>query len=105
MTDREKNSVGMYACPCCGYATISEPAGYEICRICFWEDDGQDDPDARECFVGPNHVSLVEGRRNFLVFGAAEVKDIKHVRVPTHNDENLRNYRLEYTVISEPHAT
>lgn len=104
MTNRERNSVGMYACPCCGYATISEPANYEICRICFWEDDGQDDPDAHECHGGPNQVSLIEGRRNFLVFGSAEVKDRSHVRIPTPDDENLRNYRLEYTVTSKPNA-
>ncbi|WP_198674015.1 CPCC family cysteine-rich protein [Chitinophaga alhagiae] len=26
-------------CPCCGYITLSERGGYEICPICFWEDD------------------------------------------------------------------
>ena len=29
-------------CPCCGYPTLTERAGYEVCRICAWEDDGQD---------------------------------------------------------------
>lgn len=105
MKQRESTSTGRYACPCCGYATISEPAGYEICPICFWEDDGQDDPQAEKCFGGPNHVSLLEARRNFLVFGAAELKDLKHVRALSHEDENLRNYRLEYTVVSASRAT
>jgi len=26
-------------CPCCGFKTIDEPFGYEICDICGWEDD------------------------------------------------------------------
>ena len=28
-------------CPCCGYPTLSEepPGTYEICPVCFWEDD------------------------------------------------------------------
>lgn len=49
-------------------------------------------------------MSLIEGRRNFLVFGSAEVKERSHVRGPTHDEENLRNYRLEYTVTSKPNA-
>lgn len=30
-----------YACPCCGYKKLDyEPPGtYDICDICFWEDD------------------------------------------------------------------
>lgn len=27
-------------CPCCGYRTLRERGDYEICKICFWEDDG-----------------------------------------------------------------
>ena len=26
-------------CPCCGSLVIGEAGGYEICRICDWEDD------------------------------------------------------------------
>lgn len=97
--NRERVPNGLYACPCCGYATIFEPECYEICEICFWEDDGQDDPEQNECFSGPNHVSLTEARRNFLVFGAAELKDISNVRHPKHEDVNIRNYSLHYTII------
>ncbi len=30
-----------YTCPCCGYRTLDEepPGTYDICEICFWEDD------------------------------------------------------------------
>lgn len=30
-----------YTCPCCGYKTLEEEVrgSYEICPICFWEDD------------------------------------------------------------------
>lgn len=30
-----------YTCPCCGYKTLDEEPTdtYEICKICFWEDD------------------------------------------------------------------
>jgi hypothetical protein len=50
--------VRVYCCPCCGYPTLSEPAAYEICRICSWEDDGCDGG-------GPNAGSLDEARENF----------------------------------------
>lgn len=30
-----------HKCPCCGYYTFDEkPSGtYDICEVCFWEDD------------------------------------------------------------------
>ena len=53
-------------CPCCGYLTLHERGAYEICRLCWWEDDGQDDPHAEEVRGGPNgDVSLADARRNF----------------------------------------
>ena len=30
----------LFACPCCLYQTIKERGQYEICPVCFWEDDG-----------------------------------------------------------------
>lgn len=55
-----------YTCPCCGYPTLTERGGYEICELCGWEDDGQDDPHANEVWGGPNgRYSLAEARSNF----------------------------------------
>lgn len=46
--------------------TLNERAGYAICPICFWEDDGQDSDDADIVRGGPNHdYSLSEARSNF----------------------------------------
>lgn len=99
--NREQAINTLYACPCCGYATISEPANYEICEICFWEDDGQDNPEQNEFLGGPNGVSLAEARFNFIVFGAAEKKDLDCVRPVNECDINLRNYKLIYDVVQE----
>lgn len=41
-------------CPCCGFPTLEELRGYEICELCDWEDDGQDDPYANQVLGGPN---------------------------------------------------
>jgi hypothetical protein len=56
-----------YTCPCCGYPTLEvRVRGYEICDLCGWEDDGQDDPNADEVWGGPNYqLSLSQARSNF----------------------------------------
>jgi hypothetical protein len=61
----EKNFIRGFTCPCCGYPTIIERGSYEICEICFWEDDTQDDNLADEIWGGPNgKLSLTEARLN-----------------------------------------
>ena len=73
-----------YACPCCRYLTLSERGGFEICKVCFWEDDGQDDHDAEIVRGGPNGArSLAQARVNFAAFGACDEDMRVHVRPPT----------------------
>ena len=73
-----------FTCPCCGYKTFSQtPNGsYDICEVCFWEDDGiqLEDPDYEG---GANRVSLRQGQKNFLKFGACEETMIPNVRPAT----------------------
>ena len=70
-------------CPCCGCKTLSERTAFEICQVCFWEDDGQDDSDADEHHGGPNgSLSLREARVNYLRFGACEESMVGNVRPP-----------------------
>ena len=55
-----------FSCPCCGYPMLGERGGFEICRLCWWEDDGQDASDVDEVRGGPNHgYSLTEAQFNF----------------------------------------
>lgn len=55
-----------YNCPCCGYPTLEEKGSWDICCLCKWEDDGQDDSQADKVWGGPNHdYSLTEARNNF----------------------------------------
>jgi len=55
-----------YNCPCCGYPTLEERQSWEICCLCDWEDDGQDDPYADQVWGGPNQdYSLTQARQNF----------------------------------------
>jgi ribosomal protein S14 len=74
----------LHRCPCCGCRTLTERAGYELCPICFWEDNGQDSHDADEVRGGPNSsLSLTQARQNFRDFGASDRKSLQHVRRPT----------------------
>ena len=60
-----------FKCPCCGYHTLTEVGEYEICPVCFWEDDPVQESDP-ELEGGANELSLNECRKNFLEFGACE---------------------------------
>jgi hypothetical protein len=72
-----------YRCPCCNYRTLDERGGFDICQVCFWEDDGQDSHDADETRGGPNGIlSLSQAQRNFQLFKAADKRFISNVRPP-----------------------
>ena len=70
-----------FTCPCCGYCTLDEqpPGTYDICELCFWEDDPVqfNDPDYKG---GANQVSLREAQRNFSHFGTSEERFRQRVR-------------------------
>lgn len=76
----------MYTCPCCGYEVFeSSPGSYDICPICFWEDD------ALQLFFpfsegGANDCSLVEAQVGFVQFGACKKSMSSNVRQPTLED-------------------
>jgi hypothetical protein len=60
-----ENKIRLFTCPGCGYPTLRGRGGYEICSVCNWEDDYQDDKNADEIWGGPNyHLSLTENRLN-----------------------------------------
>lgn len=76
-----------YTCPCCGYKTLDEvpPGTYDICSICFWEDDELqfNEPDYDG---GANKPSLIEAQLNFLHFGASDKNLLDFVRKPSESD-------------------
>jgi len=74
---------GRYACPCCGFLTLKTRGHFDLCEVCFWEDDGQDDHDADDVRGGPNaDLSLTAARRNFASLGACEERCRQFVRAP-----------------------
>jgi Cysteine-rich CPCC len=80
-----------YHCPCCGYPTLASRGSFEVCAICYWEDDGQDSHDADRVRGGPNgSLSLTQAIRNFAVVGACEERMIDRVRQPTDQEKKFR---------------
>lgn len=63
----KSNKIPLFTCPGCGYPTLKEKEAYEVCKVCAWEDDGQNDEEADEIWGGPNgDLSLTENRLNIL---------------------------------------
>lgn len=82
-----------YPCPACGYLVFEEsPGSYDICPICFWEDD-----DVQLAFPdmagGANHVSLIEAQQNFSATGVIEARLKSDVRRPTSLDAQDPTWR------------
>ena len=85
--------MAQYPCPCCGYLTFDElPGSLEICSICGWQDDdaGIRCPLTAE---GPNRVSLLEAQRNFLQFGAMEIRHRNRNRPLSESDVRVPKWR------------
>lgn len=74
-----------FACPCCGRRTLEEIGAYDICKVCWWEDDGQDNQNAHIAMGGPNYgISLSQARYNYLTGGLYDPsrKDLMKKREP-----------------------
>lgn len=67
-TDISSFEVLKNSCPVCGYWTLEARDSFDICGICFWEDDGMDDFE-ENLDSGPNHMTLKEGR---IIFQGAK---------------------------------
>lgn len=74
---------GPYTCPCCYFRTLPERGGYDVCPVCRWEDDGQDDHDADDVRNGPNGaLSLTAARSSFRRIGAVNDEARRQARPP-----------------------
>lgn len=83
-----------FTCPCCGYKTFDhEPNGsYDICGVCFWEDDPiqLEDPDYEG---GANPMSLRQAQQNFLEFGACDRDMLPNVRKAAKDEQRDENWK------------
>ena len=71
-----------YTCPCCGYRVFhEEPGSFEICPVCFWEDDALQLKDPLY-EGGANRSSLYECQATFAAQRACEQRFAGDVREP-----------------------
>lgn len=96
-----------YKCLCCGCRTLDARGDFDICPVCFWEDeaypyikdaaltlleakaetgckaDEYTGEDVLDVESGANHgLTLRQGRENYKNFGACEKSMVPHVRKP-----------------------
>lgn len=72
-----------FACLCCGHLTLHQkpPGSYEVCPVCYWEDDPAQGLDP-ELSGGANTVNLRSARANYRQVGAVEQRFRESVRSP-----------------------
>jgi hypothetical protein len=59
----------LFECPCCGYKTLSERGGYEICSLCKWEDEELEYPNPDRNGGANGDYSLNLAKKNFKLYG------------------------------------
>ncbi len=69
------------ACLCCDYLTLENPP-FEICPVCFYQDDTTVLSDGAVRSAGANVVTLDEARANYRTFGACDPRSRANVRAP-----------------------
>lgn len=94
-----------YECLCCGYKTLETRGKFDICPVCFWEDDTyfdfskrpivglyfDNEPTPSEMLdipSGANHgLTLRKAQENYRLFGPCERNMLPYVRKPRNRDE------------------
>jgi hypothetical protein len=52
----------VHPCPCCGYKTLPERFCYDLCPVCWWEDEGLEPWQ----YSDPNGQTLFEAQQEYL---------------------------------------
>ncbi len=81
-----------HQCPCCDYFTLERRASFDVCFICYWEDDGQD-LDEVDRVSDPNHITLRQARENFRDCGASDRAAVSLVATAAQRDGVRREIR------------
>lgn len=75
-----------YTCFICGFRTLDERCDWEICPVCFWEDDILVTTEDRTSPA--NRGMLVStAQANFIRHGAVHPEFVSNVRPPTSGEE------------------
>ncbi|HEY9293499.1 MAG TPA: CPCC family cysteine-rich protein [Microlunatus sp.] len=75
-----------HPCPCCGHRTLPAAGAYDLCPVCFWEDDPNQLHHPRSA-DGANGKSLIEAQQAYLRIAA--IDEIFSARVRPARDREL----------------
>ena len=88
LAGRDTSEGRRWPCACCTCFTLEEAgrSSYQVCPVCFWEDDGHQyhHPDSA---AGANRVSLRRAIGNYRAQRASEPGFRNRVRAPTPEEE------------------
>lgn len=86
---------GRHQCPCCDYYTLSDRGSFEVCPVCYWEDDGAD-LQSLDVISDANHITLRQARGNFERMGAADQAAVSLVATSDERAGLRREQRATY---------
>lgn len=93
----------MHPCPCCGYKTLPSRADYDLCPVCWWEDEGVEPWE----YSGPNARTLIEAQQEFLADTRPYRLRPGKVRAPKQGEERdpeWKPFELTGEVMARVHA-
>lgn len=84
-------------CPCCGHVTLTDPGEYDLCPVCFWEDDPEQLrwPNSTD---GANGVGLIESQHEYARTGSMHLdyrRKVRAARTSEPLDQGWRPINLE----------
>lgn len=65
---------------------------HDVCRVCYWEDDGSDNDSVDEPSYKNLGLSLREARVNFVRTGVCDGTSTRYTRSPTVVEIELRRF-------------
>lgn len=81
-----------FTCFICGYMSLDSRCEWDICPICFWEDDVLVCTDEDDRISSANGLSVSEAQANYIEFGAIEKRFLDKVRKPLPNEKHDKNW-------------
>ena len=81
-----------FACPICGHLTIDARYDWDICPICFWEDDTLVDGDKDATSSANGGMLVSEAQTNYILYGYSHPKHKGHVRPPQQDEPKDPNW-------------
>lgn len=71
-----------YTCIICGYRTLDARCEWEICPVCYWEDDILFDDQIDKSSAANRGLSVSQAQANFILYKACSPEFREHVREP-----------------------